>query len=285
MGSGTCEMSHSTGIVYSPSFHGSVVLYACQPCVLPYGRKGCISRLAHPLNGTAKVFVASLFDTTLLLLSRRPVIALQWWHHSTVLLYCWHSFSAQISTGIWFAAMNYSVHSVMYGYFALASTSYRRYIAPYAILITLAQLMQMLVGIFVTVIAVKYQMAGQECHVNRTNSVLGLLMYASYFVLFGGLFMENYVWGTKRTGSAGAERLSAKHDKAAPLPGKQTSVIDIIKAVSGDLSTPQLRKSGSVHQVQLEQQEAPEIRERHPTILGSASTFVHKGSGEMKKSK
>merc|ERR1712187_774755 len=51
---------------------------------------------------------------------------------------------------------------------------------------------QMLVGMFVTVKAVLYQAAGEECHVNKTNSLLGLGMYASYFVLFFKLSVDNY---------------------------------------------------------------------------------------------
>lgn len=137
--------------------------------------------------------IAELVDTVLLLLAGKPVIALQWWHHSTVLLYCWHSYSVRIATGAWFACMNYSVHSIMYGYFAVMGTQYRRTVSKYAIYITLLQLVQMLVGMFVTIKAVLYQAAGEECHVNKTNSVLGLSMYASYFVLFFKLFIDNYV--------------------------------------------------------------------------------------------
>merc|ERR1712032_1168224 len=136
--------------------------------------------------------VAELLDTVLLLLAMKPVIALQWWHHSTVLLYCWHSYSNAIATGIWFAAMNYSVHAVMYGCFAITATKYRKCVTPFAIFITLAQLMQMLVGMYVTVKAVIHQKHGEECHVNKTNSVLGLGMYFSYFVLFFKLFVDNY---------------------------------------------------------------------------------------------
>merc|ERR1712060_331504 len=136
--------------------------------------------------------IAELMDTVLLLLAGKPVIALQWWHHSTVLLYCWHSYSVRIATGAWFACMNYSVHSIMYGYFAIMGTRYRKAVTRYAIYITLLQLVQMLVGMFVTVKAVLYQAAGEECHVNKTNSVLGLSMYASYFVLFFKLFVDNY---------------------------------------------------------------------------------------------
>merc|ERR1712113_1272555 len=136
--------------------------------------------------------LAELVDTVLLLLAGKPVIALQWWHHSTVLLYCWHSYAVRIATGAWFACMNYSVHSIMYGYFAIMGTRYRKAVTRYAMYITLLQLVQMLVGMFVTVKAVLYQAAGDECHVNKTNSVLGLGMYASYFVLFFKLFVDNY---------------------------------------------------------------------------------------------
>merc|ERR1712060_1012772 len=65
-------------------------------------------------------------------------------------------------------------------------------VSRYAMYITLLQLGQMLVGMFVTVKAAVHQAAGDECHVNKTNSVLGLSMYASYFVLFFKLFVDNY---------------------------------------------------------------------------------------------
>merc|ERR1719263_627926 len=57
----------------------------------------------------------------------------------------------------------------------------------------LLQLAQMVVGIGVTVRAVLYQIEGEECSVNKTNSILGLAMYSSYFVLFGIFFVDTYV--------------------------------------------------------------------------------------------
>merc|ERR1712203_812685 len=80
----------------------------------------------------------------------------------------------------------------MYGYFAIMGTQYRKTVSRYAIYITLLQLVQMLVGMFVTMKAVSYQAGGEECHVNKTNSVLGLSMYLSYFLLFFKLFVDNY---------------------------------------------------------------------------------------------
>merc|ERR1712061_114308 len=161
--------------------------------------------------------VAELLDTVLLLLAKKSVIALQWWHHSTVLLYCWHSYANCIATGIWFAAMNYSVHAVMYGYFAITATKYRKCVTPFAIFITLAQLLQMLVGMYVTVKAVFHQARGEECHVNKTNSVLGLGMYFSYFVLFFKLFVDNYC---------------CKSKDSASLPRKPSVALDIVRKAS-----------------------------------------------------
>mmetsp|Transcript_45335 Transcript_45335/g.105184 ORF Transcript_45335/g.105184 Transcript_45335/m.105184 type:complete len:366 (+) Transcript_45335:58-1155(+) len=178
---------------------------ACVPVILDtLPRSGLYFTICAPPawygTGLSGFFVAlfvysklwELGDTVLLLLAGKPVIALQWWHHSTVLLYCWHSYATRIATGAWFACMNYTVHSVMYAYFAATTTKYRRMVHPYAIYITFLQLAQMVVGIFVTIRAVLYQASGEVCYVNRTNSLLGLAMYASYFVLFLKLFVENY---------------------------------------------------------------------------------------------
>merc|ERR1711897_65699 len=167
--------------------------------------------------------IAELMDTVLLLLAGKPVIALQWWHHSTVLLYRWHSYSVRIATGAWFASMNYTVHSIMYGYFAIMGTQYRKAVSRYAIYITLLQLVQMLVGMFVTVKAVMYQAAGEECHVNKTNSVLGLSMYASYFLLFFKLFVDNYYLKPK---SAKAARKPSMKALAKELSRRMTQTVE-----------------------------------------------------------
>ena len=168
-------------------------------------------------------------DTTWLLLKKAPVILLHWYHHLTVLLYCWHSYSARIGTGLWFAAMNYSVHAVMYFYFGLTQLGPKgkKFAKKFAMLITTLQLTQMVFGIAVTVSSVVYHASGVRsrrlkpasppltcphvpanrdlppagprtfwqavCYVSLVNSGLGLLMYTSYFVLFLQLFIDHYV--------------------------------------------------------------------------------------------
>lgn len=60
-----------------------------------------------------------LIDTVFLVAKKADVIFLHWYHHVTVLCYCWHSYAVRIPSGIWFAAMNYFVHAIMYAYFGM----------------------------------------------------------------------------------------------------------------------------------------------------------------------
>jgi hypothetical protein len=153
-----------------------------------------------------------LIDTVFLALRKTPLTFLHVWHHSTVLLYCWHSYSVRISTGLWFAAMNYLVHSLMYGYFGCTqlSDAHRKMVRPYAMFITIMQLSQMVVGIVVTVASISFWSAGKECYVNNTNSALGLTMYTSYFILFLELFLRHYVFGGKRGAGAASKKKKAQ---------------------------------------------------------------------------
>merc|ERR1711933_179602 len=77
---------------------------------------------------------------------------------------------------------------------------------------------------------------GAECHVNKTNSVLGLTMYASYFLLFFKLFVENYVTQTRRRGGEGDG-----------LPPKRKSLAAATRALSRTISSkvnPQVDSDG-----------------------------------------
>merc|ERR1712113_1154581 len=95
---------------------------------------------------------------------------------------------------------------------------YRKRVTPVTVFITLAQLLQMLVGMYVTVKAVLHQTRGEECHVNKTNSLLGLGMYFSYFVLFFKLFRDNYCIKDRKTPAA--------------LPRKSSVSLEVVRKAS-----------------------------------------------------
>merc|ERR1740136_149294 len=63
--------------------------------------------------------IPELFDTFFIVIHKKPLILLHWYHHITVLLFCWHSYVTTSPPGIFFVVMNYSVHASMYFYYFL----------------------------------------------------------------------------------------------------------------------------------------------------------------------
>ena len=66
-----------------------------------------------------------LLDTVFLVLQKRGVIFLHWFHHATVLLYCWHAFQFAVATALWYVSMNLCMHSLRYLYYFLMAVGVR----------------------------------------------------------------------------------------------------------------------------------------------------------------
>lgn len=143
--------------------------------------------------------IVELGDTVFIVLRKQPLIFLHWYHHITVIYFTWYSYALLMGTSRWYIVMNYFVHSWMYSYYALKAMGFKppRFIA---MMVTTMQLVQMVVGFFVTGAAYYYIMNGEkECHATTLNIVSGLLMYFSYFVLFAMYFYKTYLAGNSRT--------------------------------------------------------------------------------------
>jgi hypothetical protein len=71
----------------------------------------------------------------------------------------------------------------------------------FAMMITSLQLLQMVVGCAINLIALNYKSRGVACDVSQTNITWSLLMYFSYFILFARFFQQAYFSGSssKRT--------------------------------------------------------------------------------------
>jgi len=139
--------------------------------------------------------IPELVDTLWLVLAKCEVILLHWYHHISVLLFCWHAYAERASLGIHFCCMNYTVHGIMYSYYAMTQWSMetRKIVKPYAIYITILQIVQMMGGIFFVCSAAFYKYAlGYECHNTTATLVAAFAMYTSYFLLFFQLFYSRY---------------------------------------------------------------------------------------------
>lgn len=140
--------------------------------------------------------VVELGDTVFLVLRKRPVIFLHWYHHISVLLFTWFACAQGASFGRYFICMNFIVHSFMYTYFAAQTLSIRppKFVSMF---ITTLQILQMVGGIFVVHHAYREISSGNRCEVKQATMTNALLMYASYFVLFVNFFLEAYVFKKK----------------------------------------------------------------------------------------
>ena len=95
-----------------------------------------------------------LFDTALLVLRKRKLITLHWFHHASVIAFAWAAWIYETPCALWYGAMNYSVHAVMYSYFTLTGVPACRAAAlRFAPLITSLQIAQFVWGTLINLYA------------------------------------------------------------------------------------------------------------------------------------
>lgn len=181
---------------------------------------------AGPVGFAGLMFIYSkffeFFDTTILVLRKKPVCFLHWFHHATVLLYCWDAYAHTQPSGIWFIAMNYCVHSVMYFYYFLTACG----IYPkWAGFVTTIQILQMFVGMLITFI--HYYILSHTnwiCYGSISNLHFAMAMYFSYFMLFVDFALRRYVF--------------APRAKSAKLQDASTIHIELEKKSKADWYLP-----------------------------------------------
>lgn len=134
-----------------------------------------------------------LIDTFFVTVNKKPLIFLHWYHHITVLLFCWHSYITFATGGVFFAFMNYTVHACMYGYYFLMAVRMKpKWMNP--MFITTIQILQMIGGVTLTVLTAYYYNTEKEgeCFVEKVNITAALVMYVSYLSLFLEFFFKRY---------------------------------------------------------------------------------------------
>ncbi len=136
--------------------------------------------------------VAELVDTLFVVLRKQKLMFLHWYHHSTVLIYCWFTLSDITSTCRWFSSINYTVHTLMYSYYAFRAMKFR--IPKWVnIFITTLQLSQMVWGVYLNVYVYFIKSQGRRCDVSYSNLGWSFFMYFTYFLLFFNFFYHAYL--------------------------------------------------------------------------------------------
>lgn len=168
-------------------------------CIDPETNVGCGS-----VGVAAQFFVLSKFpelvDTVFIVIHKKPLIFLHWYHHVSVLLFCWFGYIHNPPTGIIFSTMNYGVHAVMYFYYFLMAIHCKpKWFKP--IWITIVQIAQMVVGCTVTAAGCYLLLFDKPegCSLTNVNILPSLVMYGSYLILFVQFFFARYKVDVKRS--------------------------------------------------------------------------------------
>ena len=108
------------------------------------------------------------------------------------MLGCWYAMSDFNSTARWFSGVNYSVHALMYSYYAGRAMKLR--IPKWVnIILTTLQIMQMIWGVYLNFFVITTKIAGRKCAVSNRNIFWNCFLYFTYFVLFSNYFYHAYM--------------------------------------------------------------------------------------------
>ncbi|KHN74736.1 Putative fatty acid elongation protein 4 [Toxocara canis] len=141
--------------------------------------------------------IVELGDTLFIVLRKRKLIFLHYYHHVAVLIGAAHAGAEHAAPGRFFISLNYFVHSVMYSYYA--STAYGlRPSRTMAMLVTSLQILQMFVGVYIECLVFDYK-ARQNlpCQQSYGNITIGLIEFTSFAALFIHFYVKAYFLSPK----------------------------------------------------------------------------------------
>ncbi|CAH1272720.1 ELOVL6 [Branchiostoma lanceolatum] len=170
---------------------------------LGFQRSVCEQHYTRPVTGLwSALYIFSKLvefgDTSFIVLRKRPLIFLHWYHHVLTCIYSWYGLAYLVAPARYYGAMNLTIHSVMYSYYAVRAAGFR---LPkgLSMVITALQIVQMAAGLFIATVAHLRFSAGEPCDWSVFDALLTGLMYGSYFLLFINFFFKAYVTKSPRS--------------------------------------------------------------------------------------
>uniref|UniRef100_A0A8C5XZU0 Elongation of very long chain fatty acids protein 3 n=2 Tax=Microcebus murinus TaxID=30608 RepID=A0A8C5XZU0_MICMU len=135
--------------------------------------------------------IIELGDTAFIILRKRPLIFVHWYHHCTVLMYTSFGYKNKVPAGGWFMTMNFSIHAIMYTYYTLKAANVKLpRLLP--MLITSLQILQMFLGAIIGLMTYIWRQE-QTCHTTGEHFFWSSILYITYFILFAHFFYQTYI--------------------------------------------------------------------------------------------
>jgi hypothetical protein len=183
--------------VYTLYVNGPVY-FLCRPGTGSYAQDGEVS-FWFVLFALSKY--AELIDTVFLVLRKKPVPFLHWYHHATVLLISIHSLAVDGPSGAIMMSMNIVVHSVMYTYYFLAAVMHKP--PRWGRFVTTIQIVQMILGSLMALALCLVNHTSmfrvENCYGVPSNNATIAIIYTSYLVLFLQFYAKRYEKPTKKS--------------------------------------------------------------------------------------
>jgi elongation of very long chain fatty acids protein 6 len=140
---------------------------------------------------TSKMF--ELVDTIFIVLRKRPLLFLHWYHHILTMIYAFYSYPITPGFNRWGIYLNFVVHAFMYSYYFLRSMKVR---VPGTIakFVTSIQIWQFIisVGILIHLGYIVYA-KNVVCDLDDRVFAVASFMDLTYLVLFINFFLKSYV--------------------------------------------------------------------------------------------
>lgn len=134
-----------------------------------------------------------LVDTYFLVLRKKPLLFLHWYHHVLTMVYAFYSYPTTPGFNRWGIYLNYCVHAFMYSYYFLRSMKIRvpGFIAKF---ITTIQIWQFIICVAILIrLGFLVYVENVACDLENRMFVMASFMDFTYLVLFINFFVKSYV--------------------------------------------------------------------------------------------
>ncbi|NWR49812.1 ELOV6 protein, partial [Regulus satrapa] len=154
-----------------------------------------VSKLWMYLFALSKL--AELGDTLFIVLRKKKLIFLHWYHHIFAMILSWYGYKIMSSGLAWNAALNLSIHFVVYSYYTVTAMGFR-VPRPIMIVITTSQIVQM-TGFVIINIFLSVWKDDKLCQITWPLILLSTGFYTALLALFSNFFMKTYLSSTQKS--------------------------------------------------------------------------------------
>ncbi|NWR37290.1 ELOV6 protein, partial [Tachuris rubrigastra] len=141
--------------------------------------------------------LVELGDTLFIVLRKKKLTFVHWYHHLTAAVVGWYSYSEMIAGAGWITALNFSVHALTYSYYTVTAMGIR-VPSSIAIIITTSQMVQM-TGFVIMNIFIFFWKDDKVCHITWPMLLSTSWVYTTLLLLFCNFFFKTYLSGTRKS--------------------------------------------------------------------------------------